>query len=307
MATLKAVKTAKRTGPAANPFKKRPAADESFELLIPEGAESGKIPAGDQYIGKLIDIAKDKSKEKQTPMWVLKFSIVKGKYKGMDFTMWLVLSPNALWKVADSLTALGVQWEPGTPMTFKAKEVLGTLVRLIIIDDKDQTGTRDVSKLAGLLPHPDGAGKKGAKGFVVPSKEEPEEEDEAEEQDDEDDTEDDDEVGEDDDGEEEEDEDEADDEEEEEGDEEEDDAEVDADDEEDEEDDDEESEEDDDSPLLKAGKKTLDPKLNKKGIQRKRALTKKGAKDGYGRVSPKRRAGPEVKATTVKPKKRSRL
>ena len=153
-----------------------PVDDETFETLIPEGAESGKIPAGDKYIGKIIGLRKETSSN-DNPMWVWDFEIVEGDFAGMTFTQWTTLTNNSLWKLADTLTALGVDWEPGEPINFKRSEVLGTLCRLVIRDDKYQG--RETSKLDRLLPHPDGAGKKAKKGgFTIPAKAEEEDEEE---------------------------------------------------------------------------------------------------------------------------------
>lgn len=178
MATATEVRKAKKN---ERPFGS-PSDDETFETLIPEGAESGKIPKGDQYIGKLIGLSKGVGQESGKPNWRADFTIVEGDYVGMDFSMWLPLTENSLWKMADTLTALGVDWEPGQPINFKRSDVLGTLVRLSIKDDTFQG--REVSKLQGILPHPDGAGKKAkSKGaFTVPSKVEEEEEEEQEEE-----------------------------------------------------------------------------------------------------------------------------
>lgn len=181
MAKKTEVKKAKRAGKPDSPFGK-PSADEVFDILIPEGAETGKIPASDQYIGKLLSLTKETSKTSGNPMWTWVFTIAEGDYAGLDFTMWTPLTPNALWKLADTLTALGIDWKPGEPVSFKLAEVLGTLVRLVIKDDKLPDSGREVSKLAAVLPHPKGAGTKGKKGFIVPGKaEDDEDEDEDEE------------------------------------------------------------------------------------------------------------------------------
>ncbi len=107
MARIDDVKNGRRTAPPAQPFGS-PSDNETFDILIPEGAESGKIPAGDQYIGKLMTMVKAIAKSSGNPMWTLTFSIAEGKYAGMDFTIYLTLQPNALWKVTETLTALGV-------------------------------------------------------------------------------------------------------------------------------------------------------------------------------------------------------
>jgi hypothetical protein len=173
MAKASDVRAATRTAKPGNPFG-APSLDETFEILIPEGAESGKIPAGDQYIGKLISLTKKDSASSGNPMWVWVFTIVSGDYKGLDFTLWTSLQSNALWKIADTLTAMGIPWSPGEPINFSLRDVLGTLVRLAIKDDKRDG--RELSKLDRILPHPKGAGTKGKTEFVVPEKVDDEEE-----------------------------------------------------------------------------------------------------------------------------------
>jgi hypothetical protein len=165
MAKAEAVRSAAKS--ERKPFSS-PSDDETIEILIPEGAESGKIPADDQYIGKLLGVVQEESRSSGNPMLTWTFTIHEGDFQGMDFTMWTPLTSNAMWKLADTLTALGVKWQAGTPLRFKAKDLKGTLVRLVIKDDTFQG--REQSKLAAILPHPDGAGKKGGKGFTVPQK-----------------------------------------------------------------------------------------------------------------------------------------
>lgn len=154
-----------------------PSADEIFEILIPEGAESGKIPSGDDYILQCLSVTFGKAKSSGNPMYTFVFTIFEGDYKGMDFELYCPLTDNALWKLSDTLTALGQKVTPGKPMKVRASDLKGVLVRGVIIDDKTNTG-REVSKLQATLPHPDGAGTKGGKGFVVPKKADEDEEDE---------------------------------------------------------------------------------------------------------------------------------
>jgi hypothetical protein len=173
MPTAKDLRNASRTEKPENPFG-TPSDDETFEILIPEGAESGKIPAGDQYIGKLISVTRADSKSSGNPMLVWVFTVVDGDFQGFDFTLWTSLQSNALWKLGETLNSLGVPWKAGEPIRFKARDVLATLVRLKVKDDKRDG--RELSKLDGILPHPDGAGTKGKGGFVVPKKADDEEE-----------------------------------------------------------------------------------------------------------------------------------
>lgn len=157
-----------------------PNLDEVFEILIPEGAATGKIPASDQYLGKLLTVAKRDAKSSGNPMWVFNFTISEGEYAGMDFAIFCVLTPNALWKLTETLAALGVRIRPGEQVRFKAADVMGVGVRLVIVDDKSQDGTREISKLNAVLPHPKGAGfrddKSSSRFGSVPLEEEEEEE-----------------------------------------------------------------------------------------------------------------------------------
>ncbi len=175
MARMDDVKNGRRTAPPARPFG-NPSDNETFDILIPEGAESGKIPAGDQYIGKLMTIVHAVAKSSGNPMWTCTFTITEGKYAGMDFTIYLTLQPNALWKVTETLTALGVKVVPGQALSLKAADLVNTLVRLKIADESRDG--RTTSKLQSVLPHPDGAGMKAkSRGFVPgPSADEEDEE-----------------------------------------------------------------------------------------------------------------------------------
>ena len=159
-----------------SPFGK-PADDEVTEILIPEGAESGKIPADDQYIGRCLGFIQEESKKSGNPMLTWTFTMEEGDFIGMDFTLWTPMTANAMWKLADTLTALGVKWEPGVPLSLRSKDVKNVLVRMKIVDDNYEG--RDRSKLQTILPHPDGAGvkAKGA-GFKVPKKAEEDDEEE---------------------------------------------------------------------------------------------------------------------------------
>lgn len=183
MAKLQDLKNSTRTARPDAPFS-RPSNDETIELLIPEGAETGQIPVG-KYPGKLLSVTKDVSKKRDdgsggNPMLVWVFTIVDGPYVGMDFTMWTALTPNSLWKLSDTLKAIGVAYTPGEKFAISNGELKGTLVLLDIIDDKMMNG-RKVSKLSQILPSPDGAGTKGKGKARLQKAEEPDEEEEEEE------------------------------------------------------------------------------------------------------------------------------
>lgn len=180
MAKLSNIKKAKRTASPSRPFGS-PSENEAFEILIPEGAASGRIPAGDQYIGKLTTLISNVSRGGQgNPQLVFGFELVTPRdFRGMDFQLYCPKVDKAMWKLGDTLTALGIKYEPGKPFKLQKAEVLGTLVRMIIKDEQNSQTGRDQSKLVAVLPHPDGAGKKAKSAGFVP----PEEEDDDEEED----------------------------------------------------------------------------------------------------------------------------
>ncbi len=136
----------------SNPFKTPQDNDHVFEVDLGE-VSSSTIPEG-KYIGRLVDIEKSTSKS-GNPMWVWHFTIVEGEYAGMEFRLYTALTPAALWKVAETLEALGIE---GQNVKFTPKEVLNTLVVMVINDDDYNGQLR--SQLSGIYPHPKGAGTK---------------------------------------------------------------------------------------------------------------------------------------------------
>lgn len=178
MAKASEVRNSKKS--SEKPFG-RPSDNETVEILIPEGAESGKIPADNQYIGRCLGFVQEESKSSGNPMLTWTFTMEEGDFMGMDFTLWTSLTANAMFKLADTLTALGIKWEPGVPLNLSSKEVKNKLVRMDIVDDNYEG--RERSKLRGILPHPDGAGTMGdtKSGFKVPKKVEEEDEEDEEE------------------------------------------------------------------------------------------------------------------------------
>jgi hypothetical protein len=143
---------------------KKAAAPDEFSIEIPEDLGSDQIPAGDNYIGKLVNVTKAIAKSSGNPMWVWDFVIVKGPYAGKDFTLHTSLSLKAMWKMAQTLEGLGFAIQPGVKVMFNKREAIGRLCRLVVRDDT--YNNRPTSKLDSVLPHPKGAGYKpsGAPG-----------------------------------------------------------------------------------------------------------------------------------------------
>jgi hypothetical protein len=180
MATKTKKRTAKRTA-KQSPFGKSKKDDE-FAFDIPDDADSGtrgaRIPEG-EYRGKCVSIIKDKSKA-GNPMYVWSFVITKGRQAGRDFPLYTVLTPEAMWKLSETLLALGVPAEAGTSGVFQKSDVIGVYCVLVIEDDEFENRPR--SKLTRILPDPRGAGRRSKVAGQFPPEEEPEDEEEEEDE-----------------------------------------------------------------------------------------------------------------------------
>jgi len=140
-----------------NPFgePKESMADAVFEVDLSEQTDGMILPEG-EYLGKVIDIEKTTSKA-GNPMWVWTFTIVDGKYSGMEFKLFTALTPAALWKLSETLMALGIGG-PGEKVKFEPKEVLNTLAILHLVEDEYNGKKRN--SLDKISEPAAGAGKK---------------------------------------------------------------------------------------------------------------------------------------------------
>lgn len=134
----------------SNPFGKP--ADESEEFSVDLSDVQGfQIPAGD-YPGKLLSVEYGKSKA-GNPMFTWAFVIIGDKCAGKEFKTFTATTPQALWKVAEVLKALGMAAE-GSVVKFKKEQVEGKRVLLRIEDTvyNDEPS----STIGKVLAHPDG-------------------------------------------------------------------------------------------------------------------------------------------------------
>ena len=141
------------TNPFGNPNESM--ADAVFEIDLSEQTDGMILPEG-EYLGKVIDIEKTTSKA-GNPMWVWTFTIVDGKYSGMEFKLFTALTPAALWKLSETLMALGIGG-PGEKVKFEPKEVLNTLAVLHLVEDEYNGKKRN--SLDKISEPATGAGKK---------------------------------------------------------------------------------------------------------------------------------------------------
>lgn len=153
--------------PLGKPTKPQGAKDGTFEFQLPTdmGSGRGRIPKGPR-VGRLVSIVADTS-QAGNPMWVWTFVITKGDNAGRDFKLWTALTPDAAWKVVETLAALGKTYKPGEKVVINKKELIGVSCTMHIADDKGKDGDGEFSKLARISAHPNGAGFRSTAGIAA--------------------------------------------------------------------------------------------------------------------------------------------
>ena len=96
---------------------------DNFEVdLTDVQSNSFTIPDGN-YKVKCVDIEQSVSKG-GNPMFVWTFEISEGDHKGFQSKVFTAITPAAMWKVAETVIALGVG-QTGSVVKFKRTDVLG--------------------------------------------------------------------------------------------------------------------------------------------------------------------------------------
>lgn len=131
-----------------------PGNNESFELDLSDPNVTGVVPEG-VYPAYLSDLQKDTS-QKGDPMWVWYFTPLVS-FSTNTLRLYTVLTPNAAWKVMETLKALGLG-NPGEKAKFTKEDALNRLCSLEIIHEEYRGQMR--ASVRAVLPHPDGVGAK---------------------------------------------------------------------------------------------------------------------------------------------------
>ena len=118
-----------------------------FEIDLTDVQESSfAIPDG-TYKAKCIDITQDVSKS-GNPMFIWDFEIIEGNYKGKTFKSWTAITPAAMWKVAETVQALGVG-QTGQVVKFKKGDVINKLCGIVM--EQDEYNGKPASKIARVI------------------------------------------------------------------------------------------------------------------------------------------------------------
>lgn len=144
--------------PNPNPFG-RPKDDEEpdlFEVDLTGVSESGNvlIPEG-QYPAVCVGVKYGYSKSGGNPQWIWRFAIANGPHAGVELNYYTALTPGALWKVTEVVTALGLG-KAGEKVAFKKEQAINRRCLIEVFTDTYNGQKR--STIAQVLPHPEGPG-----------------------------------------------------------------------------------------------------------------------------------------------------
>lgn len=109
-------------GTAPMPGSSIPAGADNFEVDLTEVQSNFVIPDG-IYKVKCMDIEQTVSKG-GNPMFVWTFEVIEGPNAGFQSKVFTAITPAAMWKVAETVTAMGVGQE-GEVVKFKRSDVIG--------------------------------------------------------------------------------------------------------------------------------------------------------------------------------------
>lgn len=127
--------TGPKSGPAPMPGTSTAGAADTFEVDLTNVDTSGgfKIPEG-TYRAKLVEVEQSVSKG-GNPMFVWTFEISAGDYIGFQLKTFTAITPAAMWKVAETVEALGIG-QTGTTVRFKRSDVINRECGLTVEDQE---------------------------------------------------------------------------------------------------------------------------------------------------------------------------
>lgn len=120
--------------------------NDAFEVDLTDVQDGYTIPDGN-YRAKCIDVTQDVSKG-GNPMFVWEFELVGGDFAGRTFKSWTAITPAAMWKVAETVQALGVG-QTGQVVKFKRGDVINKECGLAI--EQDEYNGKMSSKISRVM------------------------------------------------------------------------------------------------------------------------------------------------------------
>lgn len=137
-----------------NPFEGAPmpgatfngGASDSFEIDLTSVTDGFSIPDG-SYKVKCVDVEQSVSKG-GNPMFVWTFEVSDGPHTGFQSKVFTAITPAAMWKVAETVIALGVG-QTGSVVKFKRTDVVGKECGAII--EKTEYNGQERSQISRVI------------------------------------------------------------------------------------------------------------------------------------------------------------
>lgn len=134
--------------PAPNPMPgaSSSGAADAFEVDLTNVQDGYTVPDG-MYKARCIEVEQSVS-QAGNPMFIWTFAITEDKYAGREFKSWTAITPAAMWKVAETVQALGVG-QTGQVVRFKRADVLNKDCGLLI--EADEYNGKPSSKITRVI------------------------------------------------------------------------------------------------------------------------------------------------------------
>ena len=124
------------------------AGPDSFEIDLTNVQDNFKVPDG-LYRVRCQDVEQSVSKG-GNPMFVWTFVVIEGDYTGREFKVFTAITPAAMWKVAETVMALGVG-QQGQVVKFKRSDVINKECGALIEETEYNGNTRSqISRVMSL-------------------------------------------------------------------------------------------------------------------------------------------------------------
>ncbi len=133
----------------ADPFGAPPEADDDEEISVKdEDIKLQRIPKG-TYTVKCIDVV-NKDSQAGSPMFTFFFAISQGQHAGTEFRWWCVRTSQQLWKLEQTLMALGVKKVNGELKVRKSELINKECLATVADDEYDGQDRSKLTKLKAI-------------------------------------------------------------------------------------------------------------------------------------------------------------
>ena len=134
--------------PTAGPLPSGSVASDNFEVDLTNVQDNFAIPDGN-YKAKCTDVEQSVSSS-GNPMFVWTFEVTEGDHAGFTGKVFTAITPAAMWKVAETVIALGVG-QSGSVVKFKRTDVIGKECG-VLIEETEYNGQKrsQISKVMSL-------------------------------------------------------------------------------------------------------------------------------------------------------------